>query len=124
MTSTLPGTSRITLTLSTRTLKALRMLALLKEENQNKVAEDLLIAGGLHAAVETQWRSEKPFEAPATLQVTSPKLEAALAAPPTTSSSKPITKVAPIPVKPEPVRLAMMSDVPKPASEPDPEIPW
>jgi hypothetical protein len=57
--SNTPDTGRITLTLKADTIKALRLLALLKDESQNDVAEALLIAGGLHNAVDTEWSAGK-----------------------------------------------------------------
>lgn len=62
-----PETGRITLTLTTRTIKALRLLALLKGESQNQVAEDLLIAGGLHNAVNSEWSAGKSDQPKPTL---------------------------------------------------------
>lgn len=57
-------TGRITLTLTTPTIKALRLLAILKGENQNAVAEALLVQGGLHGAVDSEWSGGKPDTAP------------------------------------------------------------
>ena len=45
-------TGRITLTLSTATIKDLRLLAALRGINQNAVAEELLLLGGLRSAVD------------------------------------------------------------------------
>ena len=65
----------ITLTITAHTIKALRLLALLKDESQNDVAEALLIAGGLHNAVDSEWsagKSDQPkptTTAPAPVQV-------------------------------------------------------
>lgn len=53
-------TGRITLTLTSPTIKALKLLAILKGQNQNSVAEDLLIQGGLHDAVDSEWGGGKP----------------------------------------------------------------
>ena len=55
MKASTPETERLNLALSIPTIKALRMLAVLTGETQNKVAEDLLIKGGLHDAVEVAW---------------------------------------------------------------------
>lgn len=59
-----PETGRITLTLSTETIEQLRLLALLRRETQNEVAEALLVAGGLGSAVEAALEARKPVPGP------------------------------------------------------------
>lgn len=76
--SNTPDTGRITLTLKADTIKALRLLALLKGESQNDVAEALLIARGLHNAVDSEWSAGQPKPTP----VTTAAPQAAPATPP------------------------------------------
>ena len=115
MSHSVPDTGRITLTLSTRTIKALRLLALLKDESQNQVAEDLLIAGGLHSAVDSEWSAGQP-KPTATAPVSQ-----------VTPTPQPVTTPAPIPQaappKPASPRDGWMPEVPKVADEDEPS-PW
>ena len=53
-TTTTPDTGRITLRLTTGTIRNLRLLAFLRSCNQNLIAEDLLLRGGLTATVATE----------------------------------------------------------------------
>jgi len=46
-----PETGRITLSLQLRTIKELRLLAVVRGLNQNQVAEELFIRAGLHSDV-------------------------------------------------------------------------
>lgn len=109
----MPDTGRITLTLTTRTIKALRLLALLKDASQNQVAEDLLIAGGLHHSVDSQWNAGKPADAPVSLpEPPAPPMttHASKAAPVPTAllhkpAAAPIHHAAPAPVKPAPIAI-------------------
>lgn len=89
----LPETGRITLTLTSSTIKALRMLALLKGENHNQVAENLLIAGGLHKAVDTEWSTEMPGRPEPT--ETAPVSQVPL-------TSEPVSEPEPEPISTEP----------------------
>lgn len=117
-----PETGRITLTLSTSTIKALRMLALLTGKTNNQVVEDLLNKGGLHAAVETQWTAGKPDASPN---------------PPPPAPVSPAVPQIPSPARPAPPLLlprmsAPPSTPPQPAQEgqksADPgvedDVPW
>lgn len=117
-----PETGRITLTLSTSTIKALRMLALLTGKTNNQVVEDLLHKGGLHAAVETQW--------------TTGKADASPNSPPPAPAS-PVVPQVPSPARPAPPLIlprmsAPLSSPPQPAQEgqkgadpsKDDDIPW
>ena len=104
MTITTPDIGRITLTLKADTIKALRLLALLKDESQNDVAEALLlIAGGLHHAVDTEWSAGqlKPMAAPVQVMPT-----------PVT-----IPQAAPTPPKPANPRDGWMPEIPKVTDE-------
>lgn len=69
---------RLTLTLNTRTIKALRLLSVLKDLTQGEVAEQFLTRGGLHFAADSELKNAKSsatFAAPRTIsppqQVTS-----------------------------------------------------
>lgn len=55
MESTLYKTERITLALSPRSIKILKLLAVLEGKSQNEVAEDYLMIGGLHRALKN-WK--------------------------------------------------------------------
>lgn len=114
MTITTPETQRITLTLTAHTIKALRLLALLKDESQNDVAEALLIAGGLHSAVDSEWSAGKsdPLPTPKPEPTTIPVMAPA-----------PVHQVPTAPPKPAPARIAMMPDVLPPIPT-DGDIPW
>ena len=119
--TTTPETGRITLTLTAHTIKALRLLALLKGESQNDVAEALLIAGGLHSAVDSEWSAGKPEQskptAAAPVQVTpTPK-------PVTTAAPAPVPQAAPAPPKPASPRDGWMPEVPKVTDDSD-VSPW
>jgi hypothetical protein len=128
MTITTPDTGRITLTLKADTIKALRLLALLKDESQNDVAEALLIAGGLHSAVDNEWSTGqlKPTAAapvrvmPTLVTVTTP----------TPQAPAPFLQVAPTLPKPASLRDGQMPEVPTvtKGGEDDPyleePIPW
>ena len=125
--TTAPETGRITLTLTAHTIKALRLLALLKGESQNDVAEALLIAGGLHNAVDSEWSAGKPEQpkptAPAPVQVMSTPTPTPK--PVTTAAPAPIPQAAPAPPKPASPRDGQMPDVPPPPTgSADDEIPW
>ena len=109
MITTTPETGRITLTLKADTIKALRLLALLKDESQNDVAEALLIDGGLHSAVDSEWSAGQ----------TKPTATA-----PVQVMPAPVTTPTPAPLAPAPIPLA--PPAPKPVSPRDgwmPEIP-
>lgn len=127
MTTTTPDTGRITLTLTAHTIKALRLLALLKGESQNDVAEALLIAGGLHSAVDSEWSAGK--SEPTKPTATAPAPVQVPAAPKPEPTSIPVMATAPVhqvptaPPKPAPARIAMMPDVLPPIPT-DGDIPW
>jgi len=106
MSLTVPETGRITLTLKADTIKALRLLALLKGESQNDVAETLLIAGGLHNAVDCQWNAGKLAEVP----VSVPE-------PPVAPLTIPVFQAAPVP--PSPLQKPSAAPAaPSPTSQP------
>ena len=111
MITTTPETGRITLTLKADTIKALRLLALLKDESQNDVAEALLIAGGLHSAVDSEWSAGKPEQ---------PKPTATAPAP---VQVMPTPVTTPMPPKPASPRDGCMPEVPKVADDDEPS-PW
>ena len=109
--TTIPETGRITLTLKADTIKALRLLALLKGESQNDVAEALLIAGGLHNAVDNEWSAGKSDQ-------------------PKPTAPAPI-QAAPTPPKPANPRDGWMPEVPKVTDDEevspymkDGKVPW
>jgi hypothetical protein len=129
MTLTVPETGRITLTLTTRTIKALRLLALLKDESQNEVAEAMLIAGGLHNAVDSEWNAGQPKPtATAPLQVMPTPVTTPTPAP---LAPAPIPQATPMPPKPASFRDGQMPEVPKVADDDEPspymvdgKLPW
>lgn len=127
--SNTPDTGRITLTLKADTIKALRLLAILKGESQNDVAEALLIAGGLHHAVDSEWSAGKPDQ-PKPAAAASVQVMPTPVTTPAPQASAPILQVAPAPPKPASLRDGQMPEVPKvtKGTESDPyldeEIPW
>lgn len=124
MSNNAPELGRITLTLTTRTIKALRLLALLKDETQNEVAEALLIAGGLYNAVDNQWREQKPVEATGTISApkaapepsSTPQLHPALPS----STPKPPAAAATPSTTPQPARPITPQVVPAPKADSNP----
>ena len=58
-TNQMPKSGRITLTLDTKTIKDLRLLAALRDTEQSTVAEEFLLRGGLQLAVEAELQHEK-----------------------------------------------------------------
>jgi len=116
--SNTPDTGRITLTLKADTIKALRLLALLKGESQNDVAEALFIAGGLHKAVDNEWNAGQ----------TKPTATAPVEVMPV---STPTPQAAPMPPKPVSPRDGWMPEIPKVADDDEPspymkdgKVPW
>lgn len=113
------------MTLTAHTIKALRLLALLKDESQNDVAEAMLIAGGLHSAVDSEWsagQTKPTATAPAPVQVPLTPKPVTTAAPQAPAPAS-IPMMATVPPKPEPTRAGWMPDVSKPPADGD-ELPW
>lgn len=125
MITTAPETGRITLTLKADTIKALRLLALLKDESQNDVAEALLIAGGLHNAVDSEWSAGKVGEpkpvAMVPVQVL-PTLKPVLTPAPQEAAS--ISHAVPSLPKPATPRGGLMPEIPEINPNLEEEPPW
>jgi hypothetical protein len=115
MTATTIETGRITLTLTAETIKELRVLALLTGQNQNETAEDLLIKGGLRAAVDRQLSALKPEKVPE-----QPLIPNGVSTP---TEQINVHKVPPAP-KPEPSHAAMTVPVFSSRQDPEEEVPW
>jgi hypothetical protein len=119
MTATTIETGRITLTLTAETIKELRVLALLTGQNQNETAEDLLIKGGLRAAVDRQLSALKPEHTPE-----HPLIPNGV---PTPTAPAHVHEFPPAP-KPEPPRAAVTVPVYSPHSSDvagtEDEVPW
>ena len=129
MITTTPETGRITLTLTAHTIKALRLLALLKGESQNDVAEALLIAGGLHSAVDSEWSAGKPDQPKPTATAPAP-VQVMPTPTPAPQAPAPIPQATPAP-KPASSRDGWMPEVPKDADDEEPspymkdgKVPW
>jgi len=123
MTITSPDTGRITLTLKADTIKALRLLALLKDETQNDMAEALLIVGGLHSAVDSEWSAgkTKPTATAPVHQIPPMPKPAPTPAP---MAPAPIPQATPAPPKPASLRDGWMPEVTEVSPYMDEEPPW
>jgi hypothetical protein len=94
-------------------------MAFLKDESQNQVAEDPLIAGGLHKAVDSEWSAGKPDQPTATAPVQvmpAPKPEPT----PAPQAPAPVPQEAPAPPKPVSPRDGWMPEVPKVTDDDEP----
>lgn len=113
-----PETGRITLTLTANTIRKLRLLAHLTGVSQNDVAEDLLVKGGLHAAVDRELAAVKPALEPENAVPFDPAPTQQVAP----SASPAPSQHAPDPI---PMRASNPSqDEPPPARNTNEDIPW
>lgn len=150
MNPTAPETGRITLTLSAGSIRALRMLAVLKRASQNAVAEFYLTQGGLHTAL-AKALGEQQFKKPAAEPAQAPSMapSASLApsqasVPPIVSSAAPrspsVSAAPVVTVASSPPKQVLIPEAPQsktgpphqskvelnspPVAEVDPTIPW